>query len=151
MVDAQTKGTFWKQKIGLLGVLFGLIAFGTALFHYWAGPFATYPSLEETVAQKAVSIRDRVIVKIKGDKAVNMAPARSYSADDLIDIGTISAGFVAIALAVISFIKREDKRASSCAALLGISTIGFQLINIALGMIFIAIILAAVLGSLGLS
>jgi hypothetical protein len=102
------------------------------------------------VADQAVGIKERVLSKIKGDKTVKMAPSRKYSIDDIVDIGTIVCGFLAILLSVISFIKREDKRAAGSAVLLGISAIGFQLFTVVLGTIVIVVLVVAVLGSLGL-
>jgi hypothetical protein len=140
-----------KNTIGIIGVIFGMLALGMALLHFWAGPFDRYPALEEIVADKALSIKERVISKLKGDKTVVMAPKREYSKDNLVDIATISFGFLAIICAVISFIKREDKRASGSAVFLGIGAIGFQLLTVALGVIVVALLVAAVLSSLGLS
>ncbi len=151
MTDSPIKERAYRRKFGIVGVIFGCIAFGTALFHYWAGPFTTAPSPEETVAEKTIRIKDKVVLKIKRDKTVKTPPERVYLKDDIINITTISLGFIAIVSAIVSFIQREDKRVSFCAALLGAVAIGLQLLNIALGILCLAIIIAAVFGSLGFS
>jgi hypothetical protein len=140
-----------KNTIGIIGTSFGLIALAIALFHFWAGPFDKHPSLEEVVADTAVGIKERVFSKIKGDKSVKMSPPKKYSIDDNVDIVTIACGFFAIMLSAISFIKREDKRASGTAVLLGVGAIAFQLFTVVLGTIVVVILVVAVLGSLGLS
>lgn len=140
-----------KNTLGIIGTSFGLLALAITLIHFWAGPFDTQPSLEEVVADKAVGIKNRVLSKITGDKSVKVAPSREYSIGDIIDVGTIVCSFLAIMLSVISFIKREDKRASGSAAILGVGAIGFQLFTVVLGTIVVVVLVVAVLGSLGLS
>jgi len=140
-----------KNTIGIIGTSFGLLALAIALIHFWAGPFDIHPSLEEVVADKAVDIKERVLSKLKGDTSVKLAPARKYSKDDIVDIGTVVCGFLAIMLSVISFIKREDKRAAGSAVILGVGAIGFQLFTVVLGTIVVVVLVIAVLGSLGLS
>ncbi len=139
-----------KSTIGIVGVIFGILSLGLAIFHFEAGPLDRQPALEEVVADKALSIKERIKAKLKGDKHVVMQPERKYSIDDLVDIATVISGFLAIICGVIAFVRREDKRPVLCSVLLGVGAIGFQLFTVALAVIFFAIVLAAVIGSLGL-
>lgn len=146
-----SKETNNPNKIGIIGTILGLFALGMAIFHFWYGPIDKQPALEDAVAEQALKIKDRVIAKLKGDKSTIYAPKRKYSKDDIFDFFTLLFGFSAIMLAVVSFIKREDKRACGSAVLLGVGAITFQFLTVALGIIIFVVLVAAVLGSLGLS
>lgn len=144
--------TLRSNNIGIIGVFLGVISLGMALFHFWYGPLDTHPALEDAVAEKALSIKERVISKIKGDKTTQYAqPKKTYDKDEIFDFVTVGIAFIAIVFAVVSFVKREEKRACIAAALLGIGAITFKFLTIALGAIIFVILVAAVLGSLGLS
>ncbi len=141
-----------NNNIGIIGVCLGLLSLGMALFHFWYGPLDKHPTLEDAVAEKALSIKERVISKIKGDKTTQyVVPKKSYDKDEIFNFVTVGLAFVTITVAVISFVKREEKRACIAAALLGIGAITFKFLSIALGAIIFVILVAAVLGSLGLS
>ena len=56
-----------KATTSFIGIGVGAVALLLALVHFWAGPFSPQPSLEQTVAEKAVSIRDATIAALKGE------------------------------------------------------------------------------------
>ncbi len=139
------------NTIGLIGVFLGVVSLGMALFHFWYGALDRQPSLEDAVAKKALSIKEIVVSKIKGDKEVQYIPAkRTYDKDKIFDFVTVGVAFTAIVLSVVSFVKREDSRASIIAALLGVGAITFNFLTVALGAIVFVILIASVLGALGL-
>jgi len=131
-----------------VGVVVGVVAFGLALAHFWAGPFSPKPPLEEVVAEKAVKIRDAVVAKLKGDENTAPAQAQSFDTDRVVTISTIVASFLAIVLAVVSYIRREDKRVSGSAVALGGVALAVQYLAVAIGAIVLAILVAAVLSKL---
>ncbi|MBI3899100.1 MAG: hypothetical protein HY308_12510 [Gammaproteobacteria bacterium] len=110
----KTKTT--KNSLGVIGVILGMIALGVALVHSWVGPIGPKPSLEEVVAQKAEQLRDSVAAILNGE---DPKVSRPVSVDRAVTIATVIAGFLAIVFAVVSFIRREDKRVCGSAALLG--------------------------------
>ncbi len=144
--------TVSRNTIGIIGVFLGVISLGMALFHFWYGPLDKQPTLEDAVAEKALSIKERVISKIKGDRTPQYAQTqKTYDKDQIFDFATVGLAFIAIVFAVMSFVKREEKRACIAAALLGVGAITFKFLTLALGAIIFVILVAAVLGSLGLS
>ena len=140
-----------SNKFGLFGVVFGIIALGMSLFHFWAGPITPPQPMEETIADHAVKIKKAVEAKLKGEeyKAPSSKSSR-FDGDRIFDIATIAAGFLAIVLAVVSFIRHESMRVSGSAVALGGGAIAFQFFTVALGVIVFVILIAIVLNQLGL-
>ncbi len=137
-----------KSKIGIIGVIIGSIALLLALFHFYAGPFAPQPKLEQTIAEKAVAIRDATVAALKGKEVKEEKWSSKWDADKIIDVITALLGGIAIIIAVVAFIKNESLRVAGGAAVLGGGAIAFQFLALALGAIIIAIILAAVISQL---
>ena len=139
----ETKPTFSFTGIGL-----GAAALLLAIVHFWAGPFSPQPTIEQTVAEKAVAIRDATVAALKGEEAPP-PKARSFDMDQLVSIGTAVLGGLAIILGVVGFARKESWRAASGAAVLGGGAIAFQFAVVALASIILAILIAAVLSQLG--
>ncbi|MCB1760410.1 MAG: hypothetical protein KDI68_11615 [Gammaproteobacteria bacterium] len=131
------------------GIGIGSIALLLAIVHFWAGPFTPQPTLEQTVAEKAVAIKKATIAALKGEEAPK-ARARALDTDQLIDIGAAVLGAMAIILGVIGYARKEPLRVAGGAALLGGSAIAFQFAVIALGAIVLAILVFAVLSQIGI-
>ena len=138
-----------KTTLSFIGIGLGSVALLLAIFHFWAGPFSPQPSLEQTIAEKAVSIKQATIAALKGEK-VPPPQSRSIDTDQMVSIGTALLGGLAIILGVIGFAKKEPMRVAGGAAVLGGSAIAFQFAVVALGAIVIAIIIAAVLSEIGI-
>ena len=65
-------------------------------------------------------------------------------------VATIGTAFVAIILAVVSFIRREDLRVGGSAAALGAGAIAFQFLAMALMAIVAVILIGVVLNAIGI-
>ena len=138
--------------LGLSAVVSGAAALVVAVLHFWVGPISEPQPIEESLAEVAVSIRDAVTAELRGEEYESRRPfERTWDADRVVDVGTVGAGLLAILLAVVSFIRREDLRVSGSAAALGSGAVAFQFAAVALGVIVFAIIVAAILGALGIS
>ena len=139
------------NKFGLPGVAIGIIALGMALFHFWLGPISPPPPMEVTIADHAVKIKKAVEAKIKGEKyKAPPTPSNRFDGDRMFDVATIAAGFLAIILAVVSFIRHESIRVSGSAVALGGGAIAFQFLTVALGVIIFVILIAIVLNQIGI-
>ena len=68
---AEGRATWSFAGIGIGGFALLLV-----IAHFWAGPFVPQPTLEEVVAEKAVSIRKATISALKGETS---PPARYCS------------------------------------------------------------------------
>ncbi|PID77031.1 MAG: hypothetical protein CSB24_03565 [Deltaproteobacteria bacterium] len=119
------------------------------LFHFWYGPLERHQSLEDNVVEEVLKIKDRISLKIKKDGG-SADLSRNYNQDQIFDLVAVGAGFSAIICAVILFLKKKEKRACIVSVLLGAGAITFSFLSAALGAILLVILVAAVLGSLGL-
>ena len=135
-----------KPVLGYWGISIGSIALLMALVHFWAGPFAPSQSFEQTVAEKAVQIKQAAAAKLRGEKAPALK-RRSYDVDDIFRIVTAVFGGIGIILAAIGFARKESSRVAGAAAFLAGGAIAFQFAGIALGVIAAAIIISALVGS----
>ncbi len=140
----ETKGT-----ISFIGIGVGALALLLALIHFWAGPFAPQPSLEQTVAEKAVAIRYATVAVLKGEKGATPREKTTMDTDRVIQIATAVFGGMAIILGVLGYARKEPMRIAGGAAVLGGGAIAFQFAALAIGAIIVAILIAAVLSQLG--
>ena len=137
-----------KSKIGIIGVLIGSIALSLALFHFYGGPLSPQPKLEQTIAEKAVAIRDATVAVLKGKGIKKESWTSKWDADKIIDVIIALLGGTAIIAGIFAFIRKESLRVAGGAAVLGGGAIAFQFAALALGAIVVAIILSAVLSQL---
>ena len=139
-----------KSILGFTGIAIGATALMLALIHFWAGPFSPKPSLEEIVAEKAVSIRDATLAALKGEKVAAPPPQDSqrYDLDRIASVATSAMGGLAVILGVLGVALKEPIRVTGGAAILGVGAIAFQFTVVALGLLVLAILVSAVIGEL---
>ena len=141
-----------KSPLGLFAVIFGCAALFGTVIHFWAGPFAETPPIEETLAEAAVNIRNAVIAELSGEEpASRTAFSGDWDIDRVFNMATAGVALIAIFLAVASFLRREDLRYSGTAITLGGSAIAFQFFAVALAVIAAAVIVGFIVHSLGFS
>jgi peptidoglycan/LPS O-acetylase OafA/YrhL len=139
-----------RSRIGFIGIAVGAVALLTALVHFWMGPISPQPSVETTVAEKAVAIKNATIAALKGEKAEEKVAPRSIDPDQAVRNATSVLGGLALILGVVSFAKREPLRVGGGAAFLGGAAIAFQFAVVALGAIVLAILIGAVISQIGI-
>jgi hypothetical protein len=139
-----------SSKLSFIGIGIGATALLLALFHFYAGPFSPQPTLEDSVAEKAVAIRDATIAALKGEEKEKETVISEMNLDKGVQIATALLGGIAIILGVIGFAKKESIRVAGGAAALGGGAIAFQFLTVALGVIVFAILIAAVLNQIGI-
>ena len=141
-----------KPWAGIVGIGIGAAALLLALVHFYAGPFAPQPSLEQTVAEKAVAIRDATVAALSGEEYEDASQqARQFDADRVASVATAVLGGLAVILAVVAVALGEPYRVAGGAVFLGVAALAFQFFALALGVLVLAILIAAVLGSLGIN
>ena len=138
-----------KSLFGFSGIAFGGIALMLALVHFWAGPFSPQPTLEETVAETALSIRDAALAGLRGEEIETVRRQTELDIDQVINIAIPVLGGLAMILAVVGYALRESGRIAIGAVFLGSAAIAFQFLAMALGVLIIAILVAAVISQLG--
>lgn len=139
-----------RSTIGFIGIAVGAVALLMAIIHFWMGPISPQPSMEKTVAEKAVAIKNATIAALKGEKIEEKVAPRNIDLDQGVRIATSVLGGLALILGVVSFAKREPLRVGGGAAFLGGVAIAFQFAVIALGAIVLAILIGAVLSQIGI-
>ncbi len=138
-----------SMRISMIGIALGGAALLVALVHFWAGPFAPQQSIERSVAETAVAIRDATVAALRGDEIEDASSTRDFNIDRGIEVLAVVLGGGAIILAVIGFAKGESVRAAGGAAALGAGAIAFKFAVFAVGAIVAAVLIAAVLAQLG--
>ena len=140
-----------SANFSFTGIAIGAAALLLAVVHFWAGPFSPQPTLEQTVAEKAVSIKEATIAALKGEEPKAPVKRSSMDTDQILSLATAVLGGLAIILGVFGYAKKEALRVAGGAAVLGGSAIAFQFAVLALGAIVLAILIAAVLSQIGIS
>ena len=139
-----------NSTAGFIGIGIGAIALLAAIVHFWAGPFSPQPSLEKSVAEKAVAIKNATIAALKGEEIEEEVSPRKIDLDQGLRLATSVLGGLAIILGVVSFARREPWRVGGGAAVLGGAAVAFQFAVIALGAIVGAILIAALISQIGI-
>lgn len=138
-----------NPTLSYIGLGIGAFALMLAIVHFWGGPFSPQPKMEQSVAEKAVAIRDAAVARLKGETPPAAEPTRpSYDLDKIASIVTGVTGGLAIILGVIGAALREPLRPAGCAAVLGVGAIAFQFAVLALGIMVIMLVLTPVLSKL---
>jgi len=132
--------------IGAVGIGIGALGLLLAVVHFWAGPFTPQPSLERTIAEKVVAIKDASVAALRGEQLPESAPpADGINADRVVQIAVPVLAALAIILGVIGFAMKEPGRVTIGAVALGGSTFAFQFAGLLLGAIVLALFFAALL------
>lgn len=139
-----------NSRISFIGITMGAAALLLAITHFWAGPFSPQPAFEQTVAEKAVAIKDAAIAALKGEEQKLPEKSTGMDIDEMLQLATAILGGLAIILAVLGFAKNEPLRAASGAALLGGAAIAFQFAVIALGVMVLAVFVFIILSQIGI-
>ena len=139
-----------KSIIGTIGIIIGSISLLLSLIHFWAGPFSPQPTIETIVVEKAASIRKAALDAIKGKEPVKETFTEKWDADKIIDVLTALLGGIAIILGVVAFARKESRRISGGAAILGVSAIAFQFIAMYAMALLVVLLIVVVLSGLGI-
>lgn len=139
-----------SSKFSFIGIAVGAVALLLAIVHFWAGPFSPQPTLEQTVAEKAVSIKEATIVALKGEDPAVPVKRSSMDMDHIASLATAVLGGLAVILGVVGYATKEPLRVAGGAAVLGSCAIAFQFAVLALGAIILAVLIAAVLSQIGI-
>ena len=120
MVDTRAPG----GVLGVVGTIVGLVALGVAIFHFFLGPIEPPPPLGEVLAEVASDLKDALAAKLQGGDP--QPQPTDFGPDRLVDALVIALGFVALALGVVGFVRREEWRPNGTAITLGSAAIAFQ-------------------------
>ena len=140
-----------SYKISLAGITIGSIALLLSLFHFWAGPFSPQPTLEDIVAEKAISIKERAIAKLTRKENSKSVSRQPLNTDGKLQLATAILGGLAVILGVVGFAFKDPLRIAGGSVFLGAFAIAFQFAAYAIGVLVVAILVAAVVDKLDFS
>jgi hypothetical protein len=135
------------RALGLAGSLFGLLALIAALLPTWVLP-AVLPAkpLDQIVVETGRTIKEHLTARAKGliyHKTEPKTALESWS--QAFSIAALSLGVLAIAFAVFSLWRREEKLPAAAGAALGIGAIVAQVTLLLIGAVIVILIVYAVL------
>ena len=102
------------MKIGIVSLVLGACALLTALTHFWLGPLSPPPTLEQTVAEKAASVREAALAGLRGQPLPDSARSTlRWDADKVVWGATATLGGLALVLGLAGW-SRDGKLNRGC-------------------------------------
>jgi len=139
-----TSSQVQSRRLGSIGSIIGLLALIAAVLPHWVLPVIyPPPPVDKVVVDTGHKIKDRIIARVKGveyQEPQQEKPVRRTLSDSL-SITAISLGLLAIILAVLALIFREERLLAVVSAGLGIGAIAIEVSFFMIG----ALILIAIL------
>jgi hypothetical protein len=141
------------RTLGVAGSLLGLLALAAALLPIWVLP-AIMPSkpIEQTVAETGHAIKERIAALKTKTEVTSKTEEKGASASlsQIFSIAAVSLGFLAIACAVLSVLRTEERLPAAMAVALGGGAIAAQFTLLLAGALIGALILYAIINNLDL-
>ena len=124
-----TSSQVQSRRLGSIGSIIGLLALIAAVLPHWVLPVIyPPPPVDKVVVDTGHKIKDRIIARVKGveyQEPQQEKPVRRTLSDSL-SITAISLGLLAIILAVLALIFREERLLAVVSAGLGIGAIAIE-------------------------
>jgi len=145
--DATPAPTLPSRRLGIIGSIVGLVALIAAVLPHWVLP-ALYPPppADQVIVDTGHRLKERLIARAKGIEY--QAPKQEKSTGSRLngDFSTaaISLGLLAIVMAVLALIFREEKPLAGVSATLGATAIAIEISFFVLGVLFVIAIIYAV-------
>jgi hypothetical protein len=144
-MDTQDRSmTFSCAAIGL-----GALGMFTALFVFYAGPFASQPDVGTTIGEIAGNMRaaaQRALLGLPQPESTVVEPA--WDIDRVLMASAPAMGVLGVVTAIIAYIRREPARAATCGMLLSVAAIFVQVVLIVALIIAGAIVLVGIMQNL---
>lgn len=140
--------TTLAPRWSVAGIAIGAIALLLAVTHFWAGPFDTPPPLEQTVAEKAVALRDAAVAALRGQDYEAPTARSAWNVDRVAQLAVAVLAALAIIAAVGGFARGESGHAAGGALLLGATALAFQFAIAVLGALLVVFLIGVVLSQL---
>jgi hypothetical protein len=136
-----------SRRLGIIGSIVGLLALIAAVLPHWVLP-ALYPPppADQVIVDTGHRLKERLIARAKGVEY--QAPREEESLGHRLssDFSTaaVSLGLLAMVMAVLSPVFREEKLLAGISAALGITAIAVEVSFFVLGVLFLIAIIYAV-------
>ena len=142
-----TSATLPSRRLGIIGSLVGLLALIAAVLPHWVLP-ALYPPppADQVIVDTGHRLKERLIARAKGVEY--QAPKREISTGDRLggefSTAAISLGLLAVVMAVLALVFREERLLAGVSATLGLTAIAIEISFFVLGVLFVIAIIYAV-------
>jgi hypothetical protein len=142
-----TSSALPSRRLGIIGSIVGLLALIAAVLPHWVLP-ALYPPppTDQVIVDTGHRLKERLIARAKGVEY--QAPRQEKSAGDRLSgnlsTAAVSLGLLAIVMAVLALVFREEKLLAGVSATLGITAIAVEISFFVLGVLFVIAIIYAV-------
>lgn len=142
------------NRFGLLGCVVGLIAIAFAALPMWALPMIfPPPPTSAVIADAVVGIKERLAAKVTGETIrppVPRPPSKLEYWQQICSVVASVLGLAALALGVVSALRREHWRYAAIAASLGIGAMLFEIVTMAVAFLLAVAAVLALLQFIGL-
>jgi len=135
-------------RLGMIGSIVGLLALIAAVLPHWVMPVLYPPEpIDQVLVEIGHGVKERLAARAKGVEyqAPQREPSRADRLSRWFSVAAISFGLLAIVLAVVSQIFREERRFAGISATLGVFAIAFEFSFIVLGVLVLIAIIYAVM------
>lgn len=127
------------NAFGIPAFILGVLALALVLLQFHTGSFS-HPSTGKVRAEKDLKIMGAVMGKVQ-IREPGFVEQKKFDIDSAAALSTTCAGFLAIVLAAIAYVRREDKRILGSAVAMGGAALALQLLVLAIWFIVGAIVL----------
>ena len=137
-----------RPILAWIGIAAGVLALAAALLPVRLAPLVDRPKpIEQSVAERVKEIRDRALDLFKSGAERSQPPKpRPVELREMSSAATLTLGFVAFVLGVLSFVRHEPLRAGAASAMFGTVAIAFEAFSYAVIMLAAVVVLLVVLG-----
>ncbi|AUJ81584.1 hypothetical protein CWI88_11260 [Enterobacter cancerogenus] len=125
-----------RNKFSSVGMLLGVIALLLSVVQFTLGPFSTKSTaLEVVVAEKVTAVKKGMMAGLKGEQPTVETKKKPVDIDRLLIASGILLSVMALGLAFISGLRKENKWTVSGALFFSGATIAFHAALLAFGLI----------------
>ncbi|GJL39272.1 TPA: hypothetical protein ACJIWU_002624 [Enterobacter chengduensis] len=134
-----------RNKFSSVGMLLGVIALLLSLVQFTLGPFSSKSTvLEVVVAEKVSAVKKGILAGIKGEQPIVETKKEPVYIDRLLIASGIMLSVMALGLAFISGLRKENKWTVSGALFFSGATIAFHAALLAFGLVAAILLLMLV-------
>jgi len=137
-----------RAVLGWIGIVAGVVSLGIALLLPRILPMVNPPPpIEQSIVERAKSLRDRAMAIVKGTESKPPAVSASRPADWRAygSIVALALGYLAFVAGILGFVRREDTRVVAGSALLGVCGLVFEQPIAAVVMLLAVLLVALVI------
>ncbi|MFT6025615.1 MAG: hypothetical protein ACI9PY_003758 [Ascidiaceihabitans sp.] len=135
-------------QYGYIGMGMGALGLGLAVVHFFAGPFSPQQNIDISLGEMAANMAKSATREFLNQPQPAPLP-KIWDLDAILRAVAAVASALAIILAVVAFVLKENQRVVMAAAVLGSAALAFQFAIVLLFAIFFLFLIYIISNSLG--